>query len=132
MPDRSARVPSSARVPGVAHPWSRLINGSSLFCNLNKARVVRFPKKSRLKKASQIVFRKPDFENIFPVLIRTWFNTSNFIAWHLNTSPLISHFLGTRNNWEKTSNFNPKIAAKHLVINILRTFRPSTGAIFWL
>ena len=22
MPDRSARVPSSARVPGVAHPWS--------------------------------------------------------------------------------------------------------------
>ena len=39
-------------------------------------------------------------------------------------------FLGTRYSWEKTNNFNPKITAKQLVINILRTFRPSTGAIF--
>ena len=38
--------------------------------------------------------------------------------------------LGTRYSWEKTNNFNPKITAKQLVINILRTFRPSTGAIF--
>ena len=37
---------------------------------------------------------------------------------------------GTRYSWEKTNNFNPKITAKQLVINILRTFRPSTGAIF--
>ena len=36
----------------------------------------------------------------------------------------------TRYSWEKTNNFNPKITAKQLVINILRTFRPSTGAIF--
>ena len=28
------------------------------------------------------------------------------------------------------NNFNPKITAKQLVKNILRTFRPSTGAIF--
>ena len=30
----------------------------------------------------------------------------------------------------KLNDFNPKITAKQLVINILRTFRPSTGAIF--
>ena len=33
-------------------------------------------------------------------------------------------FFGTRYSWEKTNNFNPKITAKQLVINILRTFRP--------
>ena len=31
---------------------------------------------------------------------------------------------------KKTDNFNPKITVKQPVKNILRTFRPSTGAIF--
>ena len=39
-------------------------------------------------------------------------------------------YFGTQYSWEKTNNFIPKITAKQLVINILRTFRPSTGAIF--
>ena len=42
----------------------------------------------------------------------------------------LKKFFGTRYSWEKTNNFNPKITAKQLVKNILRTFRPSTGAIF--
>ena len=44
-----------------------------------------------------------------------------------NPYPIISFSLYTKKN---RNNFNPKITAKQLVKNILRTFRPSTGALF--
>ena len=41
MPDRSARVPSSARVPGLDHPWYRQ-SPFGLFFNLPGAMVAKF------------------------------------------------------------------------------------------
>ena len=40
---------------------------------------------------------------------------------HFANAQIHHLYLGTRYNWEKTDDFNPKITAKQLVKNILRT-----------